>query len=50
MHLYKHAFEDIEAKGASRNFNAKHGEKHHGPLKDYYASQTNFKNIASQVS
>ena len=50
MHSHRHVFDDIEAKGVSKNFNSKHGEKHHGPLKDYYAYQTNFKNVAPQVS
>ncbi|KAF8273398.1 hypothetical protein EI94DRAFT_1696683 [Lactarius quietus] len=33
MHALVHSFDDIEAKGASRNYNTKPNEKMHGPLK-----------------
>jgi hypothetical protein len=49
MHALVHSFDDIKAKGASRNYNTKPNEKLHGPLKRAYLSQTNFKNIAPQV-
>ncbi|KAH9032560.1 hypothetical protein EDB85DRAFT_2233424 [Lactarius pseudohatsudake] len=49
MHALVHSFDDIEAKGASRNYNTKPNEKLHGPLKKTYARQTNFKNIAPQI-
>jgi hypothetical protein len=49
MHTLMHAFDDIEAKGASQNYNTKPNEKLHRPLKKAYLTQTNFKNIAPQV-
>jgi hypothetical protein len=49
MHALVHSFDDIEAKGASRNFNTKPNEKLHGPLKKAYLTRTNFKDVASQV-
>ncbi|KAH9038489.1 hypothetical protein EDB85DRAFT_2287447 [Lactarius pseudohatsudake] len=49
MHVLVHSFDDIEAKGASRNYNTKPNEKLHGPLKKTYARQTNFKNVAPQI-
>ncbi|KAI9455219.1 hypothetical protein BJY52DRAFT_1122078, partial [Lactarius psammicola] len=48
MHALVHSFNDIEAKGASRNYNTKPNEKLHGPIRKLY-NQTNFKNIASQI-
>lgn len=49
MHLSAHLFDDIEAKGVTRNYNTKPNEKMHGPLKDAYQDRTNFKNFAEQV-
>ncbi|KAF8268768.1 hypothetical protein EI94DRAFT_1576741, partial [Lactarius quietus] len=49
MHALVHCFDDIEAKGASRNYNTKPNEKLHGPLKKSYALRTNFKNFAGQI-
>ena len=49
MHALVHAFDDIKAKGASRNYNTKPNEKLYRPLKKAYLTQTNFKNIAPQV-
>ncbi|KAG2103089.1 uncharacterized protein F5147DRAFT_580627 [Suillus discolor] len=49
IHLAAHLFNDIEAKGATRNYNTKPNEKCHGPLKESYQQQTNFKNVAPQV-
>ncbi|KAG1890746.1 uncharacterized protein F5891DRAFT_1131606 [Suillus fuscotomentosus] len=49
-HLSAHLFDDIEAKGVTRNYNTKPNEKMHGPLKDAYQDRTNFKNFAEQVS
>ncbi|KAI0073150.1 hypothetical protein K474DRAFT_1710969 [Panus rudis PR-1116 ss-1] len=40
-HTHKHAFNDVRAKGASRNFNSKINEKKHGPLKDAYEDVSN---------
>ena len=48
-HLSMHVFDNIEAKGVTRNFNTKPNEKMHGPLKESYQLQTNFKDIADQV-
>jgi hypothetical protein len=50
MHLAQHLFDDIEAKGATRNYTTKTFEKLHGPLKESYLRRTNFKDIARQVS
>ncbi|KAI0027107.1 hypothetical protein K488DRAFT_74803 [Vararia minispora EC-137] len=36
FHALQHAFSDILAKGATRNFNTKPNEKMHGPLKKAY--------------
>ncbi|KAH9001796.1 hypothetical protein EDB86DRAFT_2747365, partial [Lactarius hatsudake] len=49
MHALVHSFDDIKAKGATRNYNTKLNEKLHGPLKKAYLRQTNFKDIAPQV-
>ncbi|KAI6018748.1 hypothetical protein BKA83DRAFT_4464972 [Pisolithus microcarpus] len=48
-HTCMHAFDDIEAKGITHNFNTKPNEKMHGPLKEKYQKCTNFKNIAQQI-
>ena len=45
-----HLFDDIKAKGVTRNFNTKPNEKMHGPLKESYQLRTNFKNVVDQVS
>ncbi|KAI6028057.1 hypothetical protein BKA83DRAFT_4462579 [Pisolithus microcarpus] len=47
-HMHMHVFDNIEAKGVTRNFNTKPNEKMHGPLKEKYQKHTNFKNIAQQ--
>lgn len=49
-HLPQHIFDDVRGKGATRNYNTKPNEKLHGPLKDAYRDQTNFKDVATQVS
>lgn len=49
IHTWRHFFDEIEAKGASRNFNTKPNEKLHGPLKKHYLRRTNFKNVEPQV-
>ena len=49
MHALIHSFDDIEAKGATRNYNTKPNEKLHGPIKKAYLRQTNFKDVAPQV-
>lgn len=50
MHLIQHLFDDIVAKGVTRNFTTKTFEKMHGPAKESYKRRTNFKNVAIQVS
>lgn len=49
MHSHKHGFDDVEEKGATRNFNAKVNEQMHGPLVRSYELRTNKKNVADQV-
>ncbi|KDQ33978.1 hypothetical protein PLEOSDRAFT_1033035, partial [Pleurotus ostreatus PC15] len=48
-HLYVHLFDDIEQKGATRNYSTKPSEKSHGNLKTAYRRRTNFKNVAPQI-
>lgn len=48
-HSYKHIFEDIRAKGVTRNYNTKPNEKMHGIIKMIYKLLTNFKEIAPQA-
>ena len=50
MHSHVHLFDDILAKGVTRNMNTKPNEKMHGPLKQSYQLQTNFKETDEQVS
>ncbi|KAG2090296.1 hypothetical protein BD769DRAFT_1679723 [Suillus cothurnatus] len=49
IHLSTHLFDDIEAKGVTRNYNMKPNEKMQGPLKDTYQDHMNFKNFAEQI-
>ncbi|KAI0258015.1 hypothetical protein BC834DRAFT_975858 [Gloeopeniophorella convolvens] len=49
MHALIHSFDDIRAKGVSRNYNTKPNEKMHGPLKKAYLFRTNFKDVAPQI-
>lgn len=48
-HTHKHLFDDVQAKGVTRNYSTKPNEKLHGPLKRSYALRTNFKDVANQV-
>ena len=48
-HSHQHVFDDIQNKGATRNYNTKPNEKSHGTLKSAYKFHTNFKNVESQV-
>ncbi|KAG1863490.1 hypothetical protein C8R48DRAFT_748092 [Suillus tomentosus] len=48
-HLISHIFDDILAKGVTRNYNTKPNEKMHGALRKIYLQRTNFKNVASQI-
>ena len=50
MHSIQHLFDDIEAKGVTRNYTTKTFEKMHGPLGETYRRVTNFKNVGGQVS
>lgn len=45
-----HIFDNIEAKGATHNYNMKLNEKMHGSLKDSYLMRTNFRDVAPQVT
>ncbi|KAG1908350.1 uncharacterized protein F5891DRAFT_1124177 [Suillus fuscotomentosus] len=47
-HVHAHLFDDIEARGATRNMNTKPNEKCHGPIRQTYLWCMNFKNIAEQ--
>ena len=49
MHLAKHLFNDIVAKGITWNYNTKTFEKMHRPLKASYLQRTNSKDIGGQV-
>ncbi|KAH9029162.1 hypothetical protein EDB85DRAFT_2147471 [Lactarius pseudohatsudake] len=49
MHALVHSFDDIEMKGATRNYNTKPNEKLHGHIKKAYARRTNFKDVAPQI-
>ncbi|KAG1898822.1 uncharacterized protein F5891DRAFT_1129283 [Suillus fuscotomentosus] len=49
LHMLTHLFDDIEAKGASRNYNTKPNKQMYGPLKDWYQERTNFKDFAEQI-
>ncbi|KAG1897928.1 uncharacterized protein F5891DRAFT_1241093 [Suillus fuscotomentosus] len=48
-HLVSHAFDDILAKGVTRNYSTKPNEKMHGSLQKINLQRTNFKNVASQI-
>ena len=48
--MQAHAYDDIEEKGVTANTSTKPNEKCHGPLKDAFALQTNFKDVAPQVN
>ena len=47
MHLTRHLFDDIESKGATRNYTSKTFEKLHGPLGETYERLTNFKGVVT---
>jgi len=50
IHSQQHLFDDIVAKGATRNYNTKPNESLNRPLKGIYVNQTNFRDVAEQVS
>ncbi|KAJ7078038.1 hypothetical protein B0H15DRAFT_789221 [Mycena belliarum] len=49
FHARRHAFEDIENKGASRNFGTKTSESMHGAIRKTYHRLTNFKDVTPQL-
>ena len=49
MHLRVHVFDDIQAKGVTRNYNTKVNENLHGPIKDFYEQVGNGKDIDKNV-
>ncbi|KAG1800758.1 uncharacterized protein HD556DRAFT_1430154 [Suillus plorans] len=49
VHALTHAFPDIRAKGAARNFSTRPNKKQHGPLKRAYLCQMNRKDVANQL-
>ncbi|KAI0324005.1 hypothetical protein GY45DRAFT_1314512 [Cubamyces sp. BRFM 1775] len=49
-HTQQHVLDDIGAKGVTKNFNGKLFEKLHGPVKEIYDRQTNFKNVDVQIA
>ena len=50
MHLIQHLFDDIEAKGATRNYTSKTFETMHGAMGATYLRMTNFKDVGRQVN
>jgi hypothetical protein len=50
MHSHQHLFDDIENKGAALNFGTKIDEAMHGSARNTYLRQTNFKDVAPQVT
>lgn len=49
MHLRVHAFDDIQAKGVTHNYNTKVNENLHGPIKDFYEQVGNGKDVDKNV-
>ncbi|KAJ7116962.1 hypothetical protein C8R44DRAFT_832414 [Mycena epipterygia] len=49
FHARRHAFDDIENKGASRNFGTKTSESMHGAIRKTYLRLTNFKDVTPQL-
>ncbi|KAG1888651.1 hypothetical protein F4604DRAFT_1889529 [Suillus subluteus] len=49
LHMSVHIFDNIEAKGATCNFNMKPNEGMHGSLKDSYLMWMNFRDVAPQL-
>lgn len=50
IHSMLHLFDDIIAKGVTRNYNTKPNESLHGPIRWDYLLGTNFRNVDEQVS
>ncbi|KAK0186924.1 hypothetical protein F5146DRAFT_1003917 [Armillaria mellea] len=49
VHLHKHLFDDIEAKGVMLNYNTKLNESMHGAFKESYQWHTNFEDFEKQI-
>ncbi|KAJ6469116.1 hypothetical protein DFH09DRAFT_1111256 [Mycena vulgaris] len=49
FHARYHIFDDIEKKGASRNFGTKTSESMHGAIRNTYHRLTNFKDVTPQL-
>ncbi|KAJ7258515.1 hypothetical protein C8J57DRAFT_1073635 [Mycena rebaudengoi] len=49
MHSHQHVFNDIESKGASRNFGTNINESKHGAMRQTYHRLTNFKDVTPQL-
>lgn len=49
IHALMHLFDDILAKGATRNYSTKPNESLNQPLKGIYLNQTNFRDVVAQV-
>jgi hypothetical protein len=50
VHMMTHLFDDIIAKGVTRNYNSKTSESLHGAFRWDYQSGTNFRDVDAQVS
>ena len=50
VHSQLHLFDDIIAKGATRNLSTKPNESLHGPFRWNYITITNFRDVDEQVS
>ncbi|KAJ3509195.1 hypothetical protein NLJ89_g5347 [Agrocybe chaxingu] len=48
-HTHRHTYDDVLAKGATRNYNTKYDERDHGPLKDSYQLRSNFRDYNEQI-
>ncbi|KIJ98243.1 hypothetical protein K443DRAFT_133505 [Laccaria amethystina LaAM-08-1] len=48
-HTHAHMFDDIVAKGVTKNYSTKPSEQMHGPVKKVYACVTNFKEVEPQI-
>jgi len=49
-HSQLHLFDDIIAKGVTRNYNTKPNESLHRPFRWDYVTSTNFRDVDEQVS
>ncbi|KAF9780021.1 hypothetical protein BJ322DRAFT_1165130 [Thelephora terrestris] len=49
IHSQLHLFDDIVAKGATRNYNTKTNESLNRPVRGIYLNRTNFRDVAEQI-